>query len=262
MKDFLNPRWADVLRYNGLGDFDSLWALDVGWFEAPNRRRGGWSGVSRCELPMPPQESRGVFVKRQENHKTFSWCHPIAGIPTFLREFRLIVHYKACGIPALEPVYFGVRRFAGGHRAILATEELTDFISLESQVQIWLESGFPPASARRPYLHAIADLSSQIHRNKIQHNCYYPKHIFVRMRPEGGVEARVIDLEKSRLRLLSLPCALRDLDTLNRHAPEWSRGDRLRFLKSYLGIGRLTPYAKWLWRRLAARAMRKSGAGA
>ena len=68
MKDFLNQRWADVLRNNGLTDFDALWNLDIGWFEAPNRRRGGWSGVSRCELSVPAQASAGVFLKRQENH--------------------------------------------------------------------------------------------------------------------------------------------------------------------------------------------------
>lgn len=262
MKDFLNQNWADILRHNGLADFDALWNLEAGWFETPNRRRGGWSGVSRCELSVPHQETRGVFLKRQENHKTFSWRHPINGIPTFLREFRLIMHYKACGIPALEPVYFALRAVAGGHRAILMTEELSGFTSLESEVRVWMKNGFPPATARRQYLQAVADLSRRIHASKIQHNCYYPKHIFVRMTPEAVVEARVIDLEKSRRRSLSLPCTLRDLDTLNRHAPEWSRGDRLRFLKSYLGIGRLTPYARWLWRRLAARALAKPGAGA
>ena len=262
MKDFLNQRWVDVLRHNDLMDFDAFWNLEAGWFEAPNQRRGGWSGVSRCELSVPARESCAVFLKRQENHKTFSWRHPIKGIPTFLREFRLIMHYKACGIPALEPVYFAQRLVAGGHRAILVTEELAGFTSLESQVQDWLKNGFPPATALRQHLQAVAVLSRRIHASKIQHNCYYPKHIFVRKNPEGGVDARVIDLEKSRRRPLSLLCTLRDLDTLNRHAPEFSRSDRLRFLKSYLGIGRLGPYAKWLWRRLAARALAKSDAGA
>ncbi|NJD35701.1 MAG: hypothetical protein FIA96_12870 [Betaproteobacteria bacterium] len=201
-------------------------------------------------------------MKRQENHKTFSWRQPIKGIPTFLREFRLIMLYKASGIPALEPVYFAMRTIDGGHRAILMTEELSGFASMESHVQAWLQNGFPPRGDRRKYLEAVAELSGRIHESKIQHNCYYPKHIFARMNPDGRVEARVIDLEKSRRRPLSLLCTLRDIDTLNRHAPEWSRSDRLLFLKSYLRIDRLTPYAKWLWRRLAARALAKSGARA
>ena len=260
MKDFLNKRWADILQHNGLVDFDAFWNISAGWFEEPNQRRGGWSGVSRCELPMPTQGACAVFLKRQENHKTFSWRHPIKGIPTFLREFQLILHYKACAIPALEPIYFAMRAVDGGHRAILMTEELSGFASIESHVQAWLKNGFPPAKDRRKYLEAIAALSGNIHENKIQHNCYYPKHIFIRMSPDGRVEARVIDLEKSRRRPFSLMCTLRDLDTLNRHAPEWKRSDRLWFLKSYLQIPRLTPYAKWLWRRLAARARLKSSA--
>lgn len=258
MKDFIRECWRSVLAYNGLLDFNALWQLEAPWFEAPNRRRGGWSGVSRCDLARPEGGTCGVFLKRQENHKTFSWRHPIKGIPTFLREFRLIMLYKSCGIPALEPIYFAMRTIDGGHRAILITEELSGFASMESHVQAWLKNGFPPAQDRRKYLEAVAALSGKIHENTIQHNCYYPKHIFVRLNSDGRIEARVIDLEKSRRRPLSLLCTLRDLDTLNRHAPGWSRGDRLRFLKSYLRIDRLTPYAKWLWRRLAARALAKS----
>lgn len=260
MKDFLNQRWADTLRHNGLVDFDAFWNIEAGWVEAPNQRRGGWSGVSRCELSLPEQGTCGIFLKRQENHKTFSWRHPVTGIPTFLREFHLIMHYKACDIPTVEPVYFAQRRIAGRHRAILATEELDGFASLESHVQAWLQHGFPPLQDRQKTLTAVAGLSSKIHRCGIQHNCYYPKHIFIRLNAEGRVEARVIDLEKSRRRPLSLLCTLRDLDTLNRHSPEWSCSDRLRFLKTYLQIDHLTPYAKWLWRRLAARALSKSGA--
>lgn len=210
MTDFANDTWRAVLARNGLDGFDALWNLEVPWFEPPNRRRGGWSGVARCELEDAAGQRRGVFLKRQENHKTFSWRHPFKGIPTFLREFRLIRRYRAGGVPTLDPVYF-----------------------------------------------AVADLTRRMHACRIQHNCYYPKHVFVRVGPDGAVEARVIDLEKSRWRPLAVFCALRDLDTLNRHAPGWSRAERLYFLKAYLRRDRLTPYGKWLWHKLAARAAKR-----
>jgi hypothetical protein len=258
MEDFLNDEWRAALAHNGLDDFDRLWGLQLPWFEAPNQRRGGWSGVSRYEFVGAAGERRCVFLKRQENHKTFSWRHPLKGIPTFLREFRLILRYRAKDIPSLEPVYFAMRDCAGGHRAILATAELQGFAPLDGYVAAWERTGRPAGALRRKLLRAVAMLTRQLHAGHIQHNCYYPKHVFVRIGADDAVEARVIDLEKSRWRPFSIFCTLRDLDTLNRHSAEWRRGERLLFLKAYLGIERLTPYAKWLWRRLAARAAQKS----
>lgn len=258
MRDFVNERWRPILAHNGLSGFDALWKLEAQWHEAPNYRRGGWSGVARCELPLPEGGRRTLFLKRQENHGTFSLWHPLSGEPTFLREFRRIQHYRACGIPTLEPVYFAMRRSGGKHRAILATEELTGFASMEDRVQRWLREGAPAHPIRLRYLRAVAALLRGMHDHGIQHNCFFPKHVFVRMGADGQVEARVIDLEKSRWRPLRLFCSLRDLDTLNRYSPEWSLSDRLRFYKAYLQIDRLTPFAKWLWRRIAARAARKN----
>ena len=110
MKDFINERWRPILAHNGLTSFDALWKLKADWFEEPNQRRGGWSGVSRCELALPGGGMRAVFLKRQENHKARLWTHPLRGAPTFLREFRHIQHYRACGIPTLEPVYFAMHK--------------------------------------------------------------------------------------------------------------------------------------------------------
>jgi hypothetical protein len=258
MNDFVAARWRAILAHNGLLAFDTLWDLDAAWFEEPNRRRGGWSGVARCELALPEGGTAAIFLKRQENHGTFSWRHPFKGVPTFLREFRKIEHYRACGIPALEPVYFAMRRTREGHRAILVTAELTGFESLEDRVARWLKDGAPPRAARRGHLRAAADLLRAMHAHGIQHNCFFPKHVFTRRLPDGRVEARVIDLEKSRWRPSRTICASRDLYSLIRQSLCWSRTDRLWFFKRYLGIDRLTPYAKWLWRRVAARAFRKN----
>lgn len=260
MDEFSTDAWRELLSFNGLDSFDSLWNLQVPWFDELNRCRGGWSGVSRCELATPTGETQAVFLKRQENHGTFSWCHPVRGIPTFLREFRLIKRYRAENIPSLEPVYFGMRPYGKGHRAILMTAELAGFAPLDAHMAAWYREGLPAIRHRRRILEAVAELTRKIHQCNIQHDCYYPKHIFIRTNGDA-IEARVIDLEKSGWRPLSILCTLRDLDSLNRHSPDWSRSDRMRFLKSYLGIARMTPYAKWLWRRLAIRSRRKQRHG-
>jgi len=253
MQDYLDAGWAPVLAANKLGDFAALWALDAPWFETPNRRRNGWSGVSQLELAAPDGTSRTVFLKRQEDHNTFSWRHPLRGEPTFARELRHIRHYRRCGIPTLTPIYFAARQIEGHARAILATEALTGFAALDA----WLAATPRSRPARLACIDPIARLLHTMHRHGIQHNCFLPKHVFVRVDDQGSVEARVIDLEKSRWRPLALFCALRDLDTFNRYCHGWRRTERLRFLLAYLGAAQLTPYAKWLWRRLAARSAKK-----
>lgn len=257
MKVFINERWRSILTHNGLSDFDALWKLEADWFEEPNFRRGGWSGVSRCELNLPEGGKCAIFLKRQENHRARLWTHPIHGAPTFLREFRHIIHYRKCGVPTLEPVYFAMRKVGKDHRAILVTEELTGFVSMEDRVQTWLKEGAPPRAVRLGMLAEISKLLRTMHEHGIQHNCFFPKHVFARINPDKSVDVRVIDLEKSRWRPSKTVCAIRDLYTLNYHSLCWSRTDRLWFFKSYLELTRLTSFAKWLWRTVTARSVRK-----
>lgn len=257
MKDFVNERWRPILAHNGLTDFNALWDLEAEWFEEPNHRRGGWSGVARCELDLPEGGKRAIFLKRQQNHGTFSWRHPLRGMPTFQREFKHIMHYRECGVPTLEPVYFAMRTIGKDQRAILVTEELAGFLSMEERAQGWLEGGVPARPIRLRFLRAVAGLLAQMHAKGIQHNCFFPKHVFTRQNPDGSVEARIIDLEKSRWRPAKTLSARRDLYSLTRQSLYWSRTDRLWFFKAYLGIGRLTPYAKWLWRDVESRSLKK-----
>jgi hypothetical protein len=260
VKDFINEYWRPILAFNKLDDFEALWKLDSEWFEAPNTGRGGWSGVTRCELPLPDGGSAAIFLKRQENHNTRSWLHPWRGVPTFLREFKWIMAYRAHAIPTLEPVYFGLRGHGGNQRAVLATEDLAGFVSLGERELEWRREGVPPRRERLPVLQAVAGLLREMHAHGIRHGCFYPKHIFIRVRADASVEARVIDLEKSRRRP-RVTCALRDLYSLSHYAsPAWSRADRIRFLKLYLGIPRLNAYAKWLWRGVARYSARKHAA--
>jgi len=78
MQDYLDADWQALFAANGLDGFAAWWQRQAEWFEwfkEPNRRRNGWSGVAR------------VVLKCQENHNTFSRCHPLRGVPTFLREY-------------------------------------------------------------------------------------------------------------------------------------------------------------------------------
>lgn len=161
MSDFVDEKWREILAFNGLESFDALWNVDAKWFEEPNRRRGGWSGVSRYEMRLPEGNLAPVFIKRQENHGTWSWAHPIRGVPTFLREFQRIMTYRRCEIPSLQPVYFGARLRGGDQRAILITEDLAGFYSLEAYGEAWLKMGLHREASGQPSLEQSPRYSSK-----------------------------------------------------------------------------------------------------
>lgn len=255
MKDYFPDPWRTVLCHNHLDSFERLWALDAGWFEPPNQRRGGWSGVSRCDLATPDGTTVGVFLKRQENHITRTFRHPF-GMPTFVREMGNILLFKKASVPALEPVYFAVRRIDGQLRAILCTLALDGYEPLENLVERWSRDGWPAREVRRRLMKAVADVMRQMHQHRIQHNCFYPKHIFVRFNGDD-VSVRIIDLEKAKVRMLRKHASYRDLYTLNRHSQSWSRTDRLRFFLIYLGVDHLQREAKSLWRHISRRTLAK-----
>jgi hypothetical protein len=80
----------EQLTASHLADFEALWSVSTDWHEAPNERRGGWSGVSRHVLA----DGSAIFLKRQENHLCRTLRHPIRGIPTFYREYRNILRLQ------------------------------------------------------------------------------------------------------------------------------------------------------------------------
>src|ERR1051325_1758321 len=123
MNDYMAAEWQRIFEFNGLRSFADFWKLQATWFEEPNQRRGGWSGVARCELKLPEGGTTRVFLKRQENHGTRTVAHPIPGVPTFVREFENIQLCARLGIPALKALYFGCRNEGGNQRAVLLTEE-------------------------------------------------------------------------------------------------------------------------------------------
>jgi hypothetical protein len=254
MNDYMAAEWQRIFEFNGLRSFADFWKLQATWFEEPNQRRGGWSGVARCELKLPEGGTTRVFLKRQENHITRTFAHPVRGEPTFVREFENIMRYRARGIPSLTPLYFAHRNEGGNLRAILLTEELIGFQSLEQLAREWRTM---PRSTRQTIIQTVARLLRQIHANGLTHNCFYPKHVFLRINSGTGVDARIIDLEKTKTRLFGFDRNFRDMRRLNGTHFPWSRADRVRFFREYLEISKLTPSAKRKWRRVARRHFEK-----
>lgn len=262
MKDFVDPQLRPVLKTAGLDSFEALWRLEAEWFEPPNQRRGGWSGVARIELSDDAGGSHALFLKRQQNHTRRTLVHPVGGEPTFAAEMRNILGLRAAGVPTLEPVFYAQRKIDGQWCVVLMTRELRGFRPLDLFADEWQAGGWPATRAlRRQVLAVAAAVIRRMHRAGFVHKALHPKHVFLRVDDAAGVEVCLIDLEKTRRKFLLSGTALRDLDSLNRRSRYWSTSDRLRFLKLYLGTGRLGWRGRLLWRLLARRYAAKAAGG-
>jgi len=224
MTDFLAAEDRALLERHGLGTFDALWAKQLEAVDEPNTARRGWSSVFRLDL-----EGQGYYLKRQSNYLTRT-LHAPFGEPSFAREFRNISRYRKLGIPALQAAFFGERKVDGEVRAILLTRALDGWSDLESLLQRWAQLSAAQHSA---ILKACGLLARHLHGVRQVHGGFYPKHIFLRATGDG-YQAQLIDLEKTRPLLFGMRDRIKDLEPLQRRAPEWNEAQLRELLAAYL----------------------------
>jgi hypothetical protein len=257
MVDTISKIWKPILEANSFKDFSSLWSLQTDWFEEPNIRRGGWSGVIKIPLKQTHDEPVFIFIKRQENHISRTWRHPISGVATFQKEYNNLKRFQRYKIPTLELVYFGTRSYNGDRQAILATKELAGYLPLDV---LLLNSGVNLVNSQRrrqTLLKATAKVLCHMHQHRLQHNSLYPKHIFAK--PVGDSwDIRIIDLETAKRRLFKSTAILRDLGTLRRQTHGMTGKEQVIFFKAYVDETHLSLESKKLWYQVQDRILRKS----
>lgn len=230
--------------------FDAFWRNNSPWFEAPNIRRGGWSGVVKCVVDSFGQPQK-VFIKRQENHVTKTLMHPIKGIPTFLREYRNIQLLNAKNIPTLDVLYFETK----ASKAVLVTKALEGYVSLDK-----IDFQLLPSCDRKALLTSTAKLIHHLHQYHYQHNCLYPKHIMVRQLANEW-DVKLIDLEKLKYRLFKKRAAIHDLTTFIRHLNGlWSAKDIMVFFQAYFGQPKISLHSKKIIHKMCKKIHRKAQA--
>ncbi|MFZ3154328.1 lipopolysaccharide kinase InaA family protein [Pseudomonas sp.] len=210
-------------------EFDRWWNSSGIWVEPANKRRGGESGVQllqQRDLMRPP-----LYCKRQVGHTYRTLLHPF-GRPTILRELQAYRAFARLGIKTPNVVYCTARQQHGTWQALLVTEALQGFVSLEQ----WYAVENSAALAKAVLIQLAATLA-RLHLAGWQHGCCYPKHIFVKSQVnEGGtvtVEIALLDLEKSRRRLRIKDAARRDLGQLGRHRGNMPETDLLLIHQAY-----------------------------
>jgi len=257
VKHYIAEKWRDILVFNDLDTHEKIWALEAEWFEEPNQRRGGWSGVSRIELKLPLGGVVGVFLKRQEDHVTRTVSHPFKGVATFAREYEVITAFQSHQVPSLDLVFFEQWKESGHKRAVIMTEELAGYSPLSSVEYQQGGDVFSNDVSKKALFTQLAALMHIMHKHNFQHNCFYPKHVFVRQLSKSEFDLRVIDLEKVKKLFCKKAAKFRDLSTLLRHANGWTNDDKLSFFKIYCAEEELSRGSKRLWAKLAAEMEKK-----
>lgn len=256
MLAFISAKHAHVLEQCQLHTFEQLWDHPIEWFEAPNERRGGWSGVGRLQLEVGGGKPLCLFVKKQQNHGRLTLRHPVRGEPTFRREYQRLQYLADHEIGAPKVVFYGEKLIENKLCAILVTEELEDYQPLDSLTAKWFSENKLTRAHRQQLLKVIAASLRNFHQLGLVHRALYPKHIFVR-HADGPVQVALIDLEKARFSPLFWYRAYFDLAALNRHAEHWQVTDRLYFFMQYCQLQRLGKFSKWFCRQLIKRSQRK-----
>jgi hypothetical protein len=113
-------------------------------------------------------------------------------------------------------VFGGARKHQGQWQALLITEALSGFVSLDH----WY-AGAPAATLNQAILRQLAASLARLHHARWQHGCCYPKHIFVKaetlLTGDAVAEVALLDLEKCRHRLRVANASSRDMAQLARH---------------------------------------------
>lgn len=244
---FNSSEIKQLLEHNNLATFEQLWTLKTPWFEEPNYRRNGWSGVVKYALVNKKGETVRVFIKRQENHNCKTLMHPVKGIPTFRREFINIKNLNDKQVPCLTTLYYAERNIDKKAQAILITLSLEGYQSLE-------EFCANDINKDHPQRQAIMTLAGQVirkmHDAHFRHNCLYPKHLFVK-NDEKTIDIRFIDLEKLKWLPFYSQIRHKELSQIIRHSAPMTYNDMKTLLFGYYQAGNSNLEASTLAQKLS-----------
>ncbi|HDY99022.1 MAG TPA: InaA protein [Pseudomonas sabulinigri] len=207
--------------------FERWWNMHGEWVEEKNQRRGGESGVQLL-APLQPGKPP-LYSKRQIGHLFHSLRHPF-GLPTVLREEQALIACEQLGVLVPKRLFCAARKIAGQWQALLVTEELSGFVSLDdwySEHAHKLED-----AARQTVLHRMALVLRRLHSGKLQHGSLYSKHVYISLNTQQPAVA-LLDLEKSRRRLFRHKAMQHDLAQFYRRRGAMPQADWAWLLKYY-----------------------------
>jgi hypothetical protein len=255
----INDACSEFLARNSLSSFDSF--LSIPAEKVIKKVRDDRYTVSVI------LKGEGGSVRAYLKRTSYSWlANLLKALRKFTRQRGSLVHeylnlvrLREIGVPSITPVAAGKRTRGLCCESFILTEDLGPTKKLEDYVPGEFTRPFSKdqAARKRLLLDAIAAMTRQMHRGGINHRDYYLCHLHILPKAQPWPKLFVIDLNRAdRRKRVGRRWVVKDLAALNYSAPEsvFSRADRMRFLKAYLGTERLDRPG----RRLAAGILKKT----
>jgi hypothetical protein len=241
----------------GLVNFDAVMSHAQGRLVRTLPDRENW----RLEFASQGRR-RVLFLKKHRSRSALmrlcSWLSLGSRTPG-RTEAENVAALQAAGIESMRVVAFGEQVRAGAAESFFMTEELHGFTQLDH----FLRQRFVPAAERTRgendlavLATAVADVAQRFHAAGFNHRDFYCCHLFIQESSGGRFAVRLIDLQRvERRRCLRRRWIVKDLAQLAYSAPRErvTATVRMRFIKRYLGVERLTPADKRFVRRILRR---------
>ncbi len=186
--------------------------------------------------------------------------------PTAARqEMENVLRLREVGIGSVRVVAMGERFFPDGRaESFLLTQDLSGFVELPAFLPAAVPSRPKVITRGRrreldPLIAGVAEIARKLHRGGYNHRDLYAGHFFVGQSDSGNLDIRLIDLQRvQHRRWFRCRWLVKDLAQLAWSLPTDHVGcrDRMAFMRSYLGVTRLTPHDKRLLREIIARQER------
>lgn len=224
----MNTQWFKHDSAAEDASFDKWWDTYGEWFESQDQLYSGESGIQRLHTP----DGQVLYSKRQINHFHRSMVHPF-GQPTILHELQALQALARLGIRVPKVVFSAARKTETEWQALLITESLDGFRSLEE----WYAE---PVSAElnQQMLQQLANTVGRMHLGGWEHGRLYPKNIFVKVTGgrEKKVEIAMLGLAKSCNRLTSYSAAKHDYEQFKQQHKPMPEEDWKAFATAYRDV--------------------------
>lgn len=248
----VSPQWETKLRKAGLLDFEAVANRQFDWFEPPNQRRGGWSGVSRIILNPEalPEEQETVFLKVQQNHWFRAPNNYFRRHLTFEREIEAMTQIAPIVSCTPEILLFGRWNTGPDSWAVIITRSLDGWFPLNGWIQGKNGLVPPDQATLLKIFEAIASTSRRLNKAGWVHLSFSAKHLFVRPNTDAAYDICLIDYEKCRRHVLPGYRTIKDCSHFMRHTPLMTDELKRDYLKFYFQTDDFTPAHRRLIRKM------------
>lgn len=256
---WIEPAIRPLLENAGLTDFEAITRDTRNELlrRLPDREN------LRLNLADETGAARRMYLKwhrSEPGRQRPSWSNrrkPTAG----RLEAQRILEFQQVGLPTMSLVAVGERPGTGSMpESLLVTDELAGYTQLDDYLEERFRGPAPNEDVSlRALIRRVAGVASQFHRLGYNHRDFYCCHFFVRETVRGRFDVRLIDLQRVQHRQWwRRRWLIKDLAQLAYSAGRRciGRRERMLFIKSYLGVDKLSSSDKRFIRRILRREWR------